>query len=188
MKVAILGGSFNPVHKGHLRLAEAAVSQAPYDLVVLVPAFESPFKLSPKTVPLAQDRKLSADLRLKMLLASVKGMRHITVDECELRREGVSWTVDTIDDITERYRPDGKLGLIIGDDLADSFLQWKDVHKIIDNTEIVVARRLGKAAVGYPHRPLENALYEESSHEIRAMIASDADWKNFVPDCAAHII
>ena len=113
MRFAILGGSFNPVHMGHLFLADTALTALGYDRIILVPAYTSPFK------PGAQGA--SPKDRLDMLIASIPADNRLTVDDCEIRREGVSFTIDTVKDVIERYRPQGKPGLILGDDLPGIF-------------------------------------------------------------------
>ena len=86
MKYAILGGSFDPVHHWHLETA-LAVMPLGYDRIILVPAYQSPFK------PARQGE--TAKIRLLMLLSAIPGDRRFTVDACEVRREGISYTIDT---------------------------------------------------------------------------------------------
>ncbi|MCL2193240.1 MAG: nicotinate-nicotinamide nucleotide adenylyltransferase, partial [Treponema sp.] len=86
MRLAVLGGSFNPIHMGHLFLADAVLSKLGYDRVVLVPAFRSPFKLA------AQGMEDSTHNRLEMIAASIAGDPRLTLDDCEIRRGGVSFT------------------------------------------------------------------------------------------------
>ena len=90
MKLGILGGSFNPVHFGHLFLADKALSALGLDRVVMIPAYRSPFKLA------AEGMENSAADRLDMLAAAVEGDSRLAIDCCEIRREGISYTVDTL--------------------------------------------------------------------------------------------
>ena len=117
MKLAVLGGSFNPVHVGHLFLADAALAGLDYDRVILVPAFQSPFKIGAEGA--------SPQDRMDMLAASIAGDPRLTIDDCEIRRQGVSFTIDTLTDIIARYKPEGKIGLILGDDLVSAFDKWR---------------------------------------------------------------
>ncbi|MDR0486872.1 MAG: nicotinate (nicotinamide) nucleotide adenylyltransferase, partial [Treponema sp.] len=164
MKLAILGGSFAPVHLGHLFLADTALSSLNYDRVVLIPAYRSPFKRA------AKNMETTADDRLDMLAAAVSGDPRLTVDDCEIRREGISYTVDTLEDVIARYVPDGKPALIIGDDLAADFLQWRDSEKILEMADIVVARRINSAAADYPfpHTRIDNEIMNISSQMVRS--------------------
>ncbi|MDR0999067.1 MAG: nicotinate (nicotinamide) nucleotide adenylyltransferase [Treponema sp.] len=182
MKLAVLGGSFNPVHVGHLYLADLVLSAFGYDRVVLVPAFESPFKLG-AAAPSPQDR-------LAMLAASIPGDPRLVIDDCEIRREGVSYTVDTLKDIIRRYRPEGRPGLILGDDLARDFPKWRKSEEIAGLADIIVARRIlsGEGIYPYPNRQLKNEVMEVSSAMVRERIREGGNWRYLVPGGARFII
>jgi nicotinate-nucleotide adenylyltransferase len=192
VKLAILGGSFNPVHIGHLYLADTALTRLGYHRVILIPAFQSPFKIGAEAA--------SPQDRLDMLAASITGDPRLTLDDCELRRGGVSYTVDTIADIRERYRPEGRLGLILGDDMADSFHLWRKAGEIAEQAEIVIARRLSGAqgsggvpcqaapAFPFPYTGLDNELIQVSSRLIREKIRDGGNWRYLVPAGAGDII
>jgi len=184
LKLGILGGSFAPVHNGHIFLAEKAISARKLDRVVFVPAYRSPFKLD------AEGMEESVKDRIDMLAASVVGDSRFAIDNCEIRREGVSYTVDTLEDITARYMPTGKPKLIIGDDLAVDFPKWRDSDKILKLADIVIAHRIKAEAVKYPfaHTVIENEILDVSSHEIRRKIAEGGNWQELIPSGAAAII
>jgi nicotinate-nucleotide adenylyltransferase len=184
MRLAILGSSFNPIHLGHLFLADAVLSELHYDRVVLVPAYRSPFKLA------APNMEDNARNRLEMTAASIAGDPRLTVDDCEIRRGGVSYTVDTIADIIRRYAPDEKPGLIIGDDLAADFPQWHKSDDILAMADIIIARRLHSGAlnVPYPCTQITNNVIEISSGMVREKIAANAAWRYLVPAAARTII
>jgi nicotinate-nucleotide adenylyltransferase len=184
VRLAILGGSFNPIHHGHLFLADAVLSELRYDRVVMVPAFISPFK------PAAQGMEDSANDRLEMIAASIAADPRLSVDACEIRREGVSYTVDTVADIISRYKPDGRPGLIIGDDLAAEFPKWYKSGEILSMADIIIARRVqsDRPEVPYPYTNITNDIMEISSGEVRKKIASNSAWRYLVPDAARIII
>jgi nicotinate-nucleotide adenylyltransferase len=181
-RFAILGGSFNPPHLGHLFLAEAVLSELAYDRIILIPAYESPFKPGAGG---AAPRD-----RLDMLAASIPGDVRLTIDDTEIRREGVSYTIDTVKDIIERYRPVDKPGLILGDDLAGDFSGWKDAGTIAGLTDIIIARRFSGAAVSfpYPHKELHNEIITISSGAVRDRIRRGLGWRYLVPGGARIII
>jgi len=180
LKFAVLGGSFNPVHNGHIKLAEAAL-EAGYDRVIFVPVRQSPFK--------GRSQQNNAEDRLEMLLASLCGRRAFTVDACEIKRQGVSYTIDTISDIKERYTPEGKPGLIFGDDICRDFSKWERAAELAALADINIARRNpGAAPFPFAHKLLNNERYTASSSGIRAMIAQGGEWESFVPKGAARII
>ncbi|MCL2175260.1 MAG: nicotinate (nicotinamide) nucleotide adenylyltransferase [Treponema sp.] len=195
MRLGILGGSFNPVHVGHLFLADTVISKLKLDRIVFVPANKSPFKLD-------NTMESSAD-RLTMLAATIAGDSRYAIDDCELRREGVSYTVDTVQDIIERYRPKGKPALIIGDDIANEFPKWRDSDKILQLADIVVARRISTAGnglkVSYPHTIIDNEAMDISSNMIRQRIKEESEsgsstavvsggWRSLVPPAVRAII
>jgi nicotinate-nucleotide adenylyltransferase len=184
LKIAVLGGSFNPVHLGHLFLADIVLSGLHYDRVVLVPAYRSPFKLN------AAGMEGSIRDRLEMLLASIAGDPRLTVDDCEIRREGVSYTADTLVDIVRRYVPDGKPGLIIGDDLAEDFPKWDRSGEILELADIIIARRIqhSKPKIAYPCTYIENDVMDISSNLVRDKIKMGAAWRSLVPAAVRIII
>ncbi|MDR1586800.1 MAG: nicotinate (nicotinamide) nucleotide adenylyltransferase [Treponema sp.] len=184
MKLAILGGSFNPVHLGHLFLADAALSSLNYDRLVLVPAYRSPFKLA------AKGMEDTARDRLDMLAASIAGDPRLTIDDCEIRRKGISYTIDTLRDIIRRYLPDGKPGLIIGDDLAADFPDWHKSGEILELADIIVARRIhsGRISPPYPCRQITNEVMEVSSAMVRERIAGGGAWRYLTPAAVRLII
>ena len=184
MKLGILGGSFNPVHLGHLFLADKALFSLKLDRVVMIPAYISPFK------PEAQNMESSANNRIDMLAAAAAGDSRLAIDDCEIRRQGVSYTIDTLEDIIARFIPCGKPYLIIGDDLAEDFPKWKDSEKILQKADIVIARRFNAADIQYPfpHTFLDNEVINISSQTVREKISAGSDWKSLVPSAVRAII
>ena len=184
MRLAILGGSFNPIHLGHLFLADAVLCELHYDRVILVPAFQSPFKLA---APGMDD---NARDRLEMIAASIAGDHRLTVDDCEIRRKGISYTIDTVSDIIRRYLPEGKPGLIIGDDLAGEFPDWHKSDEILAAADIIIARRQhsGKLKTPFPCTRISNDVMEISSAMVREKISANAAWRYLIPAPARTII
>jgi len=184
VKLGIFGGSFNPVHIGHLFLADKAISTLKLDRIVMIPAYRSPFKLE------AEGMESRADDRIAMLAAAVAGDSRIAIDDCEIRRAGISYTIDTLEDIIARYIPEGKPSLIIGDDLAEDFPKWKDYEKILQLSDIVIARRINAAAVDYtfPHTIIDNEVMDISSKTVKQKIADGSGWRFLVPSEARVLI
>ncbi len=182
MTLAILGGSFNPVHVGHLALADAVLSTFHYDRILLIPSFQSPFKESGQGV--------SSEDRLDLLLASVGADGRIGVDDCEIKRQGISYTIDTLNDIENRYKPRGKIGLVLGDDLIEGFPGWRNAEELAQRTDLILARRLFQTPVSfpYPHRDLRNDIISVASNEIRRRISEGQAWKYLVPPGARDLI
>ncbi|MDR1389211.1 MAG: nicotinate (nicotinamide) nucleotide adenylyltransferase [Treponema sp.] len=193
MRAAILGGSFNPVHLGHLYLADAALNAFHYDRVLFFPANISPFK---QHAPDCAGRPAGNPLeyadaadRLDMLLASMPADPRFAVDDMELKRQGVSYTIDTINELCGKYSLDEKPALLLGDDLAADFDKWKSAAEIAQKADIILARR-GNPALNFPfpHKTLKNEVMAVSSRQIRSFIASGGPWRYLVPSGARTII
>jgi len=183
MRIAIIGGSFNPPHIGHLILAEEILATRDYDTVLLIPANLPPHKI-PQSDP-------GGEMRLAMVRASVEAWPQIIVEPCELERRGISYTVDTLGEIYRKYVCDGKPGLVIGDDLAIDFLTvWKNPEKILDLADLVVAHRLyaEKVELPYPHRYVDNIIVPVSSSLVRERIAQQGAWRSLVASPVREII
>jgi nicotinate-nucleotide adenylyltransferase len=179
MRIVILGGSFNPVHFGHLIMAESIRAQFSYDRVLLVPANNPPHK------SLIDDP--GTEHRLAMLNLAVGDDPSMIVDDCELRRGGPSYTVDTLRDVIARYNPEGKPGLIIGDDLAGGFFSWREPERIVELADIICARRTTKTidpiqseTKMFPYLRADNPIVEVSSSIVRDRISSGKPFRRFL--------
>ena len=131
MKIGILGGTFNPPHIGHIVLAKEIYEKLELDKVLLIPTNIPPHK---------ENEGASADSRLKMLELAVEGDKSFEVCDLELKRGGISYTIDTIRQLKEIYSQD-ELYLIVGSDLANNFSSWKDFDQLRKLVKIVVAQR-----------------------------------------------
>ncbi len=180
MRLAILGGTFNPVHVGHLFLAEEVRALLGYDRILFVPA-NIPVH---KTMPI----EVGARHRLRMLRLAVAGCPGFLVEDCELERGGNSYTIDTLSYLLERFRPEGRPGLIIGEDLVEGFPSWRQAARLAELAELIVARRVpGPAAVpAWPFqacvRRIENLLLPVSSSDIRSRLAAGRPARHLVPE------
>ncbi len=177
MKLAILGGSFSPVHNGHLSLAKDVHDILGYDHILLVPANLPPHK------QLATGA--SGDDRLEMLRLAVFGLDYLGVEACEIERGGISYTIETIRWLEEKYEGliEGKIGLIIGQDLAAGFLSWRESACLAEKTDIILAGRPGNIYTGFPYSftPIENTLVDVSSSEIREAVCKGESVRHLVP-------
>lgn len=176
MTAAILGGTFNPVHIGHLSLAEEVRSACGYDRLILVPA----------NVPAHKDAAelVSGEHRLAMLRLAVAGSEGLLVDDCELVRGGLSRTIDTVNELVPRYGITGRPGLVLGDDLAASFASWKDAERLAGMVDLILARRTGErhAPFAWPHRAVMNPLLVISSSDLRRRVAGGRSIRFLTPD------
>lgn len=138
MRIGILGGTFDPVHLGHLIVADAAANALELDHVRLVPTCIQPFKA---------DWEVSApEHRLALLRAAVGEHPRLVVDDREIRRGGVSYTVDTVETLRHDF-PQDQLFLLIGADAARDFPKWRASNRISEQCTVAVLSRPGAPEV-----------------------------------------
>ena len=142
-KVAMLGGSFDPVHLGHLFLLHCAISMSSYDTFLVVPATVSNFKQN--NAPRATNEDRLEMLRLSLLdykdLYPLDNKADIRLSTIELDRGGVSYTYDTVIDIKKSLNLAGRLGLIMGDDQIEHLNKWYRYADLKDEVEFIICRR-----------------------------------------------
>ena len=133
MKIAILGGTFDPPHLGHLILADTVLKELNYDKVLFIPSKIPPHKNI--------SGEVSNEDRLNMLKLSIEDDKRFSFDDYELKSEGISYSIKTLNYLYENYDIDGKIALIIGADLIKDFHKWKEPEKISELANIVAVNR-----------------------------------------------
>jgi len=176
VKVAILGGSFDPPHIGHLFIAEEARINLGYDHVVFIPAFQPPHKQGPPAANSGQ--------RLEMLALALGGRGDFSLEPFEVNQKGVSYTINTVRHLMESLTLTGKLGMIIGDDLVQGFHTWHDAEELAQMVDIVVARResIDVPAGIVQYRSIDNSRLPVSSSEIRERVRTGRAFRYLVPE------
>lgn len=171
-RVGVFGGTFDPVHVGHLAIALGAVESVPLDRVLFVPARRSPLK--------DRDPLASVADRVAMLEAAIANEPRFALSRVELEREGVSYTVDTL----EALRTEGELFLILGSDALADLARWRAPDRIRDLATILVAARPGAPEPDAKHnaRPFDAPRLDISSRELRARAARGLSLRYLVPD------
>lgn len=174
MRLLVLGGSFNPVHIGHLIMAEEARSEFGYDLVLLVPSLRPPHK------EVADEP--GAEHRAQMLRLAIGDDKTIGLDLCEFVRGGTSYTIDTLRDLRSRYPIEGKIGLLIGDDLVPGFPSWRRPQELAEEADIICAHRISdeELPMPFPHRYARNGPIRVSSSMVRERIAEGLPFRRLV--------
>ncbi len=139
-RVGILGGTFNPPHLGHLVCAQEAYEQLGLDRVTLIPARVPPHK------PVEDEP--GAEHRLALCRLAVDGDERFTVSDLEIEREGLSYTVDTLETL-HAQSPDTELLLIVGGDIAVGLPRWHEPERVLSLARLAIAKRRGtsRAAV-----------------------------------------
>jgi nicotinate (nicotinamide) nucleotide adenylyltransferase len=123
MKIGIFGGSFNPVHSGHVGIVKKAVQTLDLDRCIVVPAYLNPFKAD------VANAKFSSCDRLLLVRAAFNGMEKVVVDNREIVRGGISYAIDTVREIAAE-NPGAELYFITGEDIADEIDSWKDAGEL----------------------------------------------------------
>src|SRR6266478_4740462 len=118
-RIGLYGGSFDPVHLGHLLVAQAACEEVGLDRLFFIPAAQSPFKPGTTPTPAAE--------RLRLLRLALAGKNHYEIDEQEIKRGGVSYTIDTARDYARRF-PQNKLLYLIGTDHIPQLPKWRETE------------------------------------------------------------
>ena len=139
--IGLFGGSFDPVHLGHLLVAQAAREELQLARLFFIPAAQSPFK--PSTVP------APAEQRLRLLRLALAGQTDCEIDDQEINRGGVSYTIDTVRDYAGRFSG-AQLFYLIGADHVPELPKWRDAGELAKLIEFVVISRPGKSAAPLP--------------------------------------
>ena len=183
MKLGLFGGSFDPVHLGHLLVAQAAREELKLDRLFFIPAAQSPFK--PDRVP------TSAPERIRLLRLALAGESGCEIDEQEIRRAGISYTIDTLRAYAARF-PGAQLYYLIGADHVPSLPQWRDAGALSCLTEFVVIPRPGQVECPVPApfrgRVLGGFPLGLSSSQIRARVKAGLTIAPLVPAAVAEAI
>jgi len=181
MKIGILGGTFNPVHIGHLILAEEVLEKLRLDRVIFIPANLPPHK---DNVDIA-----SPNLRLKMIKSAIKGNKNFAVSEIEIKRPGRSYTIDTLRTLKEKY-PKDELFFIIGSDLLKYLNEWKDLNEIMNMVKFIAATRPGYPLENIPSyiQTLKIRAVDISGFSVRQCIKEGKSFRYLVPEPVFNFI
>ena len=161
-RIGLFGGSFDPVHSGHVGLARRAMDEFGLDRLIVLPAAVSPFK--------TEDRRVPTYDRLMLVRAAFNGMANVTVDDRELVRGGVSYAIDTVREIAAE-NPNDELVFIIGEDSVAGLPRWKDYDELC---KLCTFRALPRT--------------RESSTEVRRRLVAGEPIDDLVPESVALFI
>jgi nicotinate-nucleotide adenylyltransferase len=182
-KIGLFGGSFDPVHLGHLLVAQAAIEELGLNKLFFIPAARSPFKLDEKPAP--------APVRLQLLRLALAGRTDCEIDEQEIRRGGISYTIETLRGYAKKF-PGAKLFYLVGADNAGKLNEWREAGELAKLAEFVVIPRPGEAPADFPKpfhgRTLKGFPLGVSSSQIRARVKAGLPVENLVPPFVAEAI
>jgi nicotinate-nucleotide adenylyltransferase len=186
-KIGLFGGTFNPIHNGHLLCPLSLVEKGSLDSVIFIPSGISPLKNNSDAAP--------ADMRMDMIRLAIGPYPFFSASDIELKREGISYTIDTVRSLRKKLTvPEERLFLIIGTDWVSRFHEWKNYRELAGMVDFVVMLREG--GTPSPFNPqLDKAVADKlkkgetdvpsvpvSSSEIRKRVRDDAFLKKFLPE------
>jgi nicotinate-nucleotide adenylyltransferase len=182
-RIGLFGGSFNPVHLGHLLIAQAALQELGLAELFLIPAAQSPFKPEVRLAPAGE--------RLRLLRLALAGQTRCSVDNQEIQRGGVSYSIDTVREFAARY-PGAELWYIIGGDHAALLPKWREAGALARLVQFAVVPRPGQQAAALPEpfrgRPLRGWSLDISASEIRERIRTGLPVSWLVPPAVEEAI
>lgn len=180
-RVGVLGGTFDPIHTGHLAVASEVCAELGLDQILLTPAYSQPFKLG-------YDAALP-EHRLAMCELVAAEDERFAVSPVDIERGGITYTVDTLSDLREQ-RPDAELFFITGADALDRFEEWREPDRIAQLATLVGVTRPGHSLVHTerPHILVEVPALAISSTDVRRRVRAGRPIRYLVPRCVADYI
>lgn len=181
--IGIFGGSFDPVHTGHILVTQAAIEEVRLARLFLIPAACSPFKLDQQPTPAAH--------RLAMLRLAFAGRSDCEVDDLEVQRGGTSFAIDTVRHFAEKFSG-AKLFYLIGADNVPKLTEWRYTNELATLAEFIVIPRPGNAPAPLPTpfrgRYLNGFPFGVSASQIRARAKAGLPLEPLVPAAVAQFI
>ncbi len=178
-RIGILGGTFDPIHLGHLVLAEQVKEKLKLNRVIFIPCFRPPHKPGRKLSP-AKDR-------FRMTQLALEGNPSFSISDIELKRKGFSYTVETLRQLNELY-PKSQIYFLTGSDVLDEIHTWKDPEEIYKLAKVIIAKRPGFDEFDPQNRFAKKSIIVEitgvdvSSSQIRERVKRGRSIKYLVPE------
>ena len=181
MKIAILGGTFNPIHIGHLILAEEAREKLGLDKVIFVPTYLPPHKNNSDIA--------KPEHRYEMIKLAIQTNPYFSLSDVEIKRAGRSFTIDTIKQFKQNY-PKDELYFIIGSDLLKYLDDWKDLKEVTKLVKFITVTRPGYPLNKIPAHitTLEIRAVDISGYEIRKCLKDNRSFRYLVPGVVYNYI
>ncbi|NQT46379.1 MAG: nicotinate-nucleotide adenylyltransferase [Candidatus Omnitrophica bacterium] len=175
MKIGVLGGTFNPVHNGHLVLAEEVCKKLRLDKMILIPTHLPPHKENASLAD-AKDRH-------EMLLIATEGRDLFEVSDIEIKKGGKSYTVETLKELRASYGDSAQIYFIVGSDSLGELPAWKNLDEVLRLAKFTVVNRPGFEMTGVPAETeiVEIPSIDVSSTEIRRLAKEGVPIDNLVP-------
>lgn len=181
MAIGLFGGSFDPIHHGHLIVAQAVVEALGLEQLRFVPAREQPFKAGQHLAP--------SEVRARMVALAIAAEPRFAIERAELDRPGPSYTVDTLRILRQR-EPERRFALLVGADAAVDLPKWREAEALHQLADLVVFTRAGTRApeLPWPVRSVTVPAIEISATEIRRRVRQGLSIRYLVPDLVGEAI
>ena len=182
MKIGILGGTFDPVHNGHMHLAEKISKKLSLDKLIFIPVYIPPHKKGAKVT--------QARHRYNMLKLAVSGSKIFKLSDMEIKRKGRSYSIETLRRLKRKYGANAELFFITGSDSLGELDKWKDLEEILKLCKFVVVERPGFKT----KNPPENIIYlkvsakDISATKIRGLIKTGRHLSDMMPHMVERYI
>ena len=176
-RIGFFGGTFNPVHRAHVDIANEFIEKFSLDMLYIIPN---------NIPPLKESHGVSGKERSEMLGIAFSGNNKVIISDIELKRSGMSYTCDTVDEL-KALHPESEIYMLMGDDWIDRFDKWKNYRYILENVHLVIAYRglsdltefLDMAEAVSGRRP---SLLDNQKQKISSTAARERLDKSLLPD------
>jgi len=181
-KIGILGGTFNPIHFGHLGIAHAAFEKLKLDKVIFIPSNMPPHKSSKNLIP--------GEERYKLIQKAIKDLPCFEVSDLEIKREGTSYSIDTVLSLEKSYKRKAKFFFIIGSDSYPTLNTWKRINEILQIVTFIVVNRHGikKIKPKIKAQFIDMPELDISSTFVRKRITSGKTVEHLIPEAVIKYI
>ena len=182
-RIGLFGGSFDPIHTGHVLVGQAAIEELQLTRLFFIPAARSPFKPEQQPAP--------CELRLAMIRLALAGRNDCEVDDVEIQRGGTSFTIDTVHYFAQRF-PGAKLFYLIGADNVAGLPKWRSPEELAGLVDFLVIPRPGEAPAPIPApfrgQYLKGFPFGVSASQIRTRVKAGQPIEHLVPAPVAEAI
>jgi len=175
MKIGLLGGTFDPVHNGHITLAEVAHKTLNLEAVLFIPAYIPPHKDPQSVTPVEH--------RIAMLTLALEGKDFCRISQIELERRKVRYTIDTLKELRQHYPENCQFCFLVGSDFIDQYKTWKDYTFLTQHASFYIAVRPGFPVTQIPEgmQVLEGAFPLVASTDLRIIIKNGENVSRYIP-------
>lgn len=185
-KVGLFGGTFDPVHHGHLIIAQTVMERASLDRMIFIPSARPPHK--------GEDIMFDAAVRFSLLSRALRDNEFFSVSDVEMRRKGLSYTIDTIREMKAQYPPETEFFFLVGRDNLYEIQTWRNPRGILEECTVLVAERACPENRDIPRwiqervQRVQAPLIEISSTDIRQRLREGRSIRYLVPEGIEEMI